>query len=177
MSSDSGEISVIQLLRFNFSPVSCNNSFSNSLADLGHFKLFLVLVLNFDILLVLSLFPLFSMLFIMAEGRGVLDYFCNWCTDDPLLHDWRGHDDSLRGARSHWSGLISVSVIDRLIFYFLSNEMSVNVIRDIPGILSSIFSYVVCDVSWSVLSILRFKLLSLESFRLVGSRALEVVST
>lgn len=177
LSSDSCEVSIVKFLRFNFCSVCSNYSFSDSLANLSHFKLFLMLILNFNILLMLSLLSLLSMLLIMTESRSILDNLWNWTSEDSRFKNWWRDNHSLGRTWSDWSWNVSASVIYRLVFNFLSNKMSINIIGNISHILSSVLSHIVCDVSWSVLSVLWFVSIILKTFALVSSWPWEVVRT
>ena len=169
LSSDSGEVSIVEFLRFNFSSICSNYSLSDSLANLSHFKLFLMLILNFNIFLMLSLLTLLSMLLVMTECRSILDNLLDWTIQDSLFKNRRRNHNSLRGTWSHWSRNISAPIVNRLVFNFLSYEMSINIIRDISHILPPVLSHIVGDISWSGLSVLRLVNITLKAFALVGS--------
>jgi hypothetical protein len=177
LSSDSSKVSIVEFLRFNFCSICSNYSFSDSLANLSHFKLFLMLILNFNILLMLSLLSLLSMLLIVTESRCILDNLLNWTSQDSWFKNRRRDNHSLRRAWSDWSWNISPSVINRLVFNFLIDEMSINIIRNISHILPPVLPHIVGDVSRSLLSILWLVSIALKAFGLIGSWTWEVVRT
>ena len=136
-----------------------------------------MLILNFDILLMLSLLSLFSMLLIVTESRCILNNFLNWASQDSRFKNWRWDNHSLRRAWSNWSWNVSPSVINWLVFYFLIDDMSINIIRNISHILPPVLPHIVGDVSRSLLSILWLVSITLKAFSLVGSWPWKVVRT
>ena len=177
LSSDSGEVSIIKFLRFNFSSICRYYSLSDSLANLSHFKLFLVLILNFNIFLMLSLLTLLSVLLVMTEGRSIFYNLLNW-SQNSWFKDRRRNNDSLRRTWSDWSRNVSAPIINWLVFNFLSDKMSINIIRDISCIFSPVVSHIIGYISRPVLSILRFVAITLKAFALISSwSSCEVVST
>ena len=78
LSSQGGEVALTQLVRLNLGTVGCYDPFANILTDLCNLILFLVLLLNFLVFDMLSLFPLFTMLLVVAEGRCVPSSIDNW---------------------------------------------------------------------------------------------------
>lgn len=81
LGSQSSEVSLAELVRLDFSPVSRDDPLADVLADLRDLELFLVLLLDFLVLHVLPLLSLLTVLLVMAEGRGVpgdLDHWVWW---------------------------------------------------------------------------------------------------
>lgn len=91
LSLQSGKVSLAQLVRLDFSPVSCDDSLADVLADLADFVLLLVLLLDFLVLHVLSLLSLLAVLLIVTESWSVS------CDLSDVMTRWRRH-----GSRVSW---------------------------------------------------------------------------